>query len=121
MRKISIILILLVLSPDLFGSWFGKKKKPVVEPKEKPVVVVKKPEFCNYSLDIGEGVFFVFKGGCTTLVHEGIVNTITNNIIILDEAGSKMHSSDFETQEARFMYTDKKWGAITPIKFHLVK
>ena len=121
MKKILTVVVLLALSSDLFGSWFSKKKKPVVKPKEKPVVVVKESEFCNYSLDIGEGVFFVFKGGCTTLIHEGIVNTITNDIIIIDQAGKKMRSSKFANQEARFLYTDKKWGAITPIKFHLVK
>ncbi len=122
MKKILIVLVLLALSSDLFAGWWNKKKEeePVKVPDPVPIVV-KEPEFCNYSLDIGEGVFFVFKGKCTNLIHEGIVDTVNNKIIILDETGAKLHSSDFENQEARYKYTEKKWSSIVPINFYLVK
>lgn len=114
MKALIFIMVTIFLSFPASALWgIGDAKKEDKEPK--------KPSLCNYSIDIGKGVFFVFEGGCDGFIHKGIIDVRKNKIIVLDDSLEKEFDSNFATPKARIEFTEKKWKGLTPVQYGNIK
>lgn len=116
MKTLILIMTILFLSFSANAKWLGLVDDDKPEEKEP-----EKPSLCNYSIDIGKGVFFVFEGGCVGFIHKGIIDIRKNKIIVLDKSLEKDYDSNFTTPEARIEFTKKKWKGLTPVRYGNIK
>jgi len=113
MKKILLILVILLIANTSNAVWnpFSSKKpeKQKVEPVE--------PSYHNYSIQIDEGVFYLFKGGCKTFVQIGIIDFGKMKLFILNEQGKAAITSDFLTIQDMTVNIKETWGKITEVEF----
>jgi len=124
MRQILLTLTIFMLSSSVFAwkmPWTGKKKTEPIQIQEKQPEVPKKQEYCNYSIDVGNGNAFVFKGGCEGFKHIGIIDTKHNKVIVLNRDLEQEYDSNFKDVQARERFIGKAWGDLISVEFGKVK
>jgi len=122
MKRFLIALLILGMSSSVDAAWWSKKEKvePVMVEKDLPEPP-KKPEYCNYSIDVGKGNFFVFKGGCEGFKHIGVIDTKKNKVIVLNRDLEKEYDSNFDDSGARNRFIEKTWGDLIGVEFGKVE
>jgi len=113
MKKVLLILVIIFIANTSNAGWnfFSSKKHG------KQKVETAKPSYQNYSIKISEGVFYIFKGECTSFVQIGIVDFGKIKLFILNEKGKATITSDFLTIQDMTLTIQEKWGKITEVKF----
>ncbi len=109
MKKLLFVIIAIFLSTISHAGWFSKD-----EPKKKEPP---KPTYCNYSIRIAAGVFYIFKGGCQGFTQIGIVDTNEKKLIHLSPTGKQKKVTSYENNIEQQKDLESVWGPLNTVKF----